>query len=111
MVHPKYRGMRLARRLYDARKELCRRKNLARMIIGGRIPGYKKYQKRMSVREYVDRVIRKEIFDPVMTVQLGNGFVLQRILPDYLPSDEDSGGYATQMEWLNLAYEPNERRR
>jgi predicted amidohydrolase/ribosomal protein S18 acetylase RimI-like enzyme len=111
MVHPKYRGMRLARRLYEARKELCRRKNLARMIIGGRIPGYKKYQKRMSVRDYVERVIRKEIFDPVMTVQLANGFVLQRLLPDYLPSDEDSGGYATHMEWLNLAYEPNERRK
>lgn len=111
MVHPKYRGMRLARRLYDARKELCRKKNLARMIIGGRIPGYKKYQKRMSAREYAERVARKEIFDPVMSVQLANGFVLQRLLPDYLPSDEDSGGYATHMEWLNLAYEPNERRR
>jgi predicted amidohydrolase len=37
--------------------------------------------------------------------------VLQRLLPDYLPSDEDSGGYATHMEWLNLAYEPNERRK
>jgi predicted amidohydrolase/ribosomal protein S18 acetylase RimI-like enzyme len=111
MVHPKYRGMRLARRLYEARKELCRRKNLARMIIGGRIPGYKKYQKRMSAREYTERVIRREIYDPVMTAQLANGFVLQRLLPDYLPSDEDSGGYATHMEWLNLAYVPNERRK
>jgi GNAT superfamily N-acetyltransferase len=28
MVHPEYRGMRLARRLYEARKELCRERNL-----------------------------------------------------------------------------------
>ena len=39
-VHPDYRGMKLSRRLYDARKTLCRDRNLARMMIGGRIPGY-----------------------------------------------------------------------
>ncbi|MDP3838865.1 MAG: GNAT family N-acetyltransferase, partial [Methylococcales bacterium] len=35
-VHPKYRGLRLGRRLYDARKELCRNLNLRRFIAGGR---------------------------------------------------------------------------
>src|SRR5690606_27793320 len=34
------RGMKLARRLNDARKELARRFNLPRIIIAGRIPGY-----------------------------------------------------------------------
>ena len=33
MVDPKYRGMKLARRLYDARKELCRDRNIDRIII------------------------------------------------------------------------------
>ena len=37
-VHPDYRGLRLGRRLYDARKELCRNLNLRRIIFGGRIP-------------------------------------------------------------------------
>lgn len=110
MVHPNYRGMRLARRLYAARQELCRRKNLARMILGGRIPGYKKYAKRMSAREYTDKVIRRELYDPVLTTQLANGFVVLRLIPDYLPSDEDSAGWATHLEWVNLAYQPNERR-
>ena len=40
MVDPEFRGMKLSRRLYDARKELCRERNLCRMMIGGRIPGY-----------------------------------------------------------------------
>jgi predicted amidohydrolase/ribosomal protein S18 acetylase RimI-like enzyme len=111
MVHPKYRGMRLARRLYEARKELCRQKNLMRMVIGGRIPGYSQYAKKMSAREYVEKIMKKELFDPVLTAQLSNGFQLQRLIPDYMPSDEDSAGYATHMEWVNLAYQPNERRR
>jgi predicted amidohydrolase/ribosomal protein S18 acetylase RimI-like enzyme len=110
MVDPKYRGMKLARRLYEARKELCRSKNLARIVIGGRIPGYAEFAARMSVREYVDRVLRRDLHDPVLTTQLSNGFELKRLIADYLPSDEDSGGYATHMEWLNLAYVPNERR-
>jgi len=42
-VHPKYRRLRLDRRLYDARKERCRNLNLRRFIAGARIPGYAKY--------------------------------------------------------------------
>ena len=42
-VDPDYRGLRLGRRLYDARKELCRKLNLRRIIFGGRIPNYHKY--------------------------------------------------------------------
>lgn len=43
MVDPEYRGMKLARRLYDARKRLDVEKNLMRIVLGGRIPGYAKY--------------------------------------------------------------------
>src|SRR5262245_49165335 len=48
MVHPEFRGLRLARRLYDSRKELCRQRNLARMVIGGRIPGYSEQARAMT---------------------------------------------------------------
>ena len=57
MVDPEFRGMKLSRRLYDARKELCRERNLARIIIGGRIPGYGKHADEMTAREYVEQVI------------------------------------------------------
>lgn len=111
MVDPAFRGKQLARRLYDARKELCREKNLMRMVIGGRIPGYQRRKRQMTAAQYVEKVKLNEIIDPVLTTQLRNGFVLQRLIPDYLPSDEDSAGFATHMEWTNLAYVENERRR
>lgn len=107
MVDPEYRGLKLARRLYDARKELARRYNLMRIIIGGRIPGYLKCANKMSAREYVEKVINKKIVDPVLTTQLSNGFVLKRLIPNYLPSDGDSKGYATFLEWANLDYVPD----
>lgn len=111
MVHPEARGLRLARRLYEQRKELCRKLNLSRMVVGGRIPGYGAHKHQMSAQEYVRRVITKELFDNVLTTQLANGFVLIQLIPDYLPSDEDSAGYATCLEWPNLDYVPKPSRR
>lgn len=104
MVHPEYRGMRLARRLYEARKALAREYNLARIIIGGRIPGYGKYADELSPREYVEQVVSRGLYDPVLTTQVANGFVLKKLIPDYFPADEASRGYATHLEWTNLDY-------
>lgn len=110
MVHPDFRGKRLSRRLYDARKEYCVEQNIKRMIIGGRIPGYHKYADKMTAREYVERVMHKAIFDTVLTAQTSNGFSLQGLLPNYLPSDTESCGYATYLEWRNLDYTPKSKR-
>lgn len=113
MVDPEYRGYRLSRRLYDARKEVARRLNMRRIIIGGRIPGYGAHADSMSAREYIDQVLTKRLFDPVLTPQVSNGFALQGLIPDYLPSDHDSRGFATFLEWRNLDYraEPHTRLR
>ena len=104
MVDPAMRGMKLARRLYEARKALARELNLLRIMIGGRIPGYGKVAEQMSAREYVEKVMQKSIVDPVLTPQLANGFVLKRLIPKYLPADSESRGYATFLEWTNLDY-------
>jgi len=104
MVDPEYRNMKLSRRLYAARQKLAREKNLQRIAIGGRIPNYHKYADKMSAAEYVRKVTDKKIYDPVLTAQLANGFVLKRLLPDYLPNDKESCGYATFLEWSNLHY-------
>lgn len=111
MVHPEYRGRKLARRLYDARKDLCRQFNCARMIVGGRIPGFSAHKDELSAHEYVRKVIDKHLFDPVLTAQLSNGFQLRQLIEDYLPNDEDSGGWATCLEWPNLDFAPRERTR
>ncbi|QEG43572.1 bifunctional GNAT family N-acetyltransferase/carbon-nitrogen hydrolase family protein [Roseimaritima ulvae] len=106
MVDPDYRGMRLSRRLYDYRKELCRQRGVVRMIIGGRIPGYRKHAEQMKASEYVERVVNKSLYDPVLTAQIANGFALQGLIPNYLPSDAESCGYATFLEWKNLEVNP-----
>ncbi len=104
MVDPAYRGMHLARRLYNARKDLCREMNLARIVIGGRIPGFGSQPEDMTAREYVEKVIERGLYDPVLTTQVANGFVLKALIPDYFPSDAASRGYATHLEWTNLDY-------
>lgn len=111
MVDPESQGMKLSRRLYDARKEFCRSKNISRMIVGGRIPGYYKVADSMSPHEYTDAVVEKSIHDPVLTAQLANGFALQGLIPNYMLEDEASCGYATYLEWRNLAYRPGAKRR
>lgn len=111
MVDPEYRGMKLSRRLYDARKELCRGQNLARIIIAGRIPGYRQRAEQMTAREYIDQVLDKGMYDPVLTAQLSNGFAVQGLIANYLPSDDDSCGFATFLEWRNLDYVSGAKRR
>jgi predicted amidohydrolase/ribosomal protein S18 acetylase RimI-like enzyme len=105
MVDPAFRGKKLARRLYDARKQLARDANIRRIIIAGRIPGYATYAEEMSAREYVEQVIKKKLYDPVLTMQLSNGFQLRRLIPNYLPADSDSRGFATFLEWTNFEFE------
>ena len=43
LLNLNFRGLRLGRRLYDYRKELCERLNLRGIAFGGRIPNYHKY--------------------------------------------------------------------
>jgi len=111
MVHPEYRGLKLARRLYAARRDIARRYNLARSIVGGRIPGYHEWADELSAREYAERVVEGQIYDPVLTTQTANGFVLKQLIPNYFPSDDASRGFATFLEWTNLDYLADPRRR
>lgn len=103
-VRPEYRGLRLGRRLYDARKELCENLNLRSIIFGGRIPNYKKYADKLTPKEYLSKVKSKEIFDPVLTFQLSNEFHVRKILKGYMPGDKSSQEYATLLEWNNVYY-------
>lgn len=104
-VHPEYRGMRLARRLYQARKILCERLNLKAIIAGGRIPKYSMYADELTPREYIDKVKEREIFDPTLTFQLSNDFQVKKVLRNYLPEDEESKGFAALLIWHNVYHD------
>ena len=108
-VHPDYRDMRLGRRLYDARKELCENLNLRAIIAGGRIPNYKKYKDEMTPKQYIEEVKNKEIYDPVLSFQLANDFHIRKIIPRYSEEDTASHFYATLLEWLNVYYDEAEK--
>ena len=108
MVDPEYQGNGLSRKLYDARKDLAIRYNLRRIVLGGRIPGFSAYKDNMTVEDYIQQVTKKKIFDPVLSVQIANDFILKRIIDKYLELDEDSAGFATFMEWNNLHYQPKQ---
>ena len=104
-VDPTYQGMRLGRRLYDGRKELCENLNLRAIVAGGRMPGYNKHEGEMSPRKYIDLVSRRELYDPVLSFQLTNGFHVRKVLTDYLTYDTESKAYATLLQWDNIYYE------
>lgn len=103
-VHPEFRSLRLGRRLYDARKELCEIKNLKSIIIGGRIPNYHTYSNELTPRQYINKVRKKEIYDPVLSFQLSNNFSPIKILKGYLKGDTESEEYAVLLQWNNIYY-------
>lgn len=105
MVSPRYRDLRLGRRLYDARKELCRNLNLKSIIAGGRIPNYGTYADTMTPHEYIAKVKSKDLYDPILTFQLSNDFDVKQVLKSYLPEDTESRGYATLLQWHNIYYD------
>jgi len=107
LIHPDYRGFRLGRRLYEARKDLCRQLNLQAVLAGGRIPGYQAHAEEMSPQSYIERVGRREFYDPILSFQLSNDFQVKRVLRQYMPEDEKSQGYATLLEWSNIFFQPD----
>ncbi|MBX3723452.1 MAG: bifunctional GNAT family N-acetyltransferase/carbon-nitrogen hydrolase family protein [Turneriella sp.] len=109
-VHPDFRGLRLGRRLYEYRKELCERLNLKAIVFGGRIPNYHKYADTMTPKEYLQQVRERKIHDPVLNFQLSNDFYPSKVLRGYLEGDRASGEYAILLRWDNIYYEkPNEK--
>lgn len=104
-VSPEYRGLRLGRRLYEARKELCETLNLKSIIAGGRIPGYHSHADVLSPRQYIDKVKAKELYDPTLTFQISNDFHVRKVLKNYLPGDHESKEFATLIEWNNIYYQ------
>ena len=108
-VDPEYRGLRLGRRLYDARKELCEKLNLKGIIFGGRIPGYGEHAAVMKPSEYIQRVKANEFYDPVLSFQLSNDFHIKKILKNYITEDTESASYGVLMEWNNIYYEKRQK--
>jgi predicted amidohydrolase/GNAT superfamily N-acetyltransferase len=104
-VDPRYRGLRIGQRLYDERKKLAQSWRLKGIVFGGRLPTLARRMARYGSPEaYVEEVKGNRSRDPVLSFQLRNGFEVIGLLPDYLPEDKASLGYAVHLLWRN----PNE---
>ena len=104
-IHPNYRGLRLGRRLYDGRKELCEQLNLKAIVFAGRIPNYGNYADELTPKAYIEKIRKKELHDPVLSFQLSNDFHVMRIIKNYLKEDKSSKEFAVLLEWNNIYYD------
>lgn len=98
-VHPDYRGRGIASRLYTTRKELIRSLGMRGMVAGGALPGLQHHADRLSVDAYIAAVVAGELFDPTLSVQLKNGFVVRDVLRGYVDGGALVGDDATMLVW------------
>lgn len=104
-VHPHYRGMRVGRRLYEARRQLVRELNLRGELAGALMPGYIAHHNKMTVAQYVLKVWQGTLQDPTLSVQIKNGFKPRGILYEHI-SDPRSFNAAALIVRDNPAYVP-----
>lgn len=107
-VHPEARGLGVGHALYEARRQLCRRYNLRRILAGGRIWNYIDHADEMSPQEYVEKVKAGELKDLVLSFQLREGFEVRSVMKNYL-RDVRSRNHASLIEWVNPDFRPRKR--
>ncbi len=106
-VDPDYRKKGIGQKLYRARRALCTRLNLKRIIAAGRLPNYHLYADKMDPHTYCLKVVWGDIYDPVLRFQLKQGFQFCDIVENYLHGDTQSLEFASLIVWLNPTYNPN----
>ena len=104
VVSAERRGRGIGRALYRARRQLCQKLNLKRIIAAGRLPGYRALRDAMSPELYAMRVVWGDIPDPVLRFQMSEGFHYCGVIHNYLPEDLPSCGHAALIVWLNPRY-------
>jgi hypothetical protein len=99
-VSPEYRKLGLGKWLMQSMYETVVHLDCDRLLGGGRMPGYHAVANQYTPEEYVERVTKGDLYDPVITFMLLCGRLPVGIVPGYL-EDEQSAHYAVLMEWRN----------
>lgn len=105
VVLPEYRRRGIGKELYDQRKDICRRLNLAGIVAGGVIPGFAEHKDSMSADDYVAKVRAGELYDRTLTFQIENGFEAVCALSNYI-SDPEVDSWASLIVWRNPDHDP-----
>ncbi|KMJ57060.1 acetyltransferase [Bacillus sp. LL01] len=99
-VSPCYRKLGLGKLLMQSMYEVVIQLGMERLLGGGRMPHYHKYEDKMSADIYLEKVVSGEIKDPVITFLLRCGRSPVKVVRNYL-EDEESRNHAILMEWKN----------
>ncbi|MBD2847955.1 GNAT family N-acetyltransferase [Paenibacillus sp. IB182496] len=99
-VAPAYRATGIGKWLMQSMYEVVVHLGLSRLVGGGRMPNYHRHAATLSPDAYVERVIRGELRDPVLSFLLRCGRMPAGTVRGYL-EDEESCDCAALMEWRN----------
>jgi len=102
-VNPAYRKQGVGTLLYQARFDMVKRLGLDGFYAVGMLMGYKNYAHEMSVREYGEKVMRRELIDPTVTMQMNRGFRPIQVVEHYLDDEPDAGNAGVLIVWDNPA--------
>lgn len=102
-VRPDYHGYGIGTQLYEIRFDLVRRLNLRGWYAAGMLMGYPRYRHQMSVAEYGWKVIRRELDDPTVTMQMNRGFEARTVIEEYM-EEPLAGNAAVLIVWKNPDY-------
>ena len=105
-IHPKHQHHGLGKALTVATRELVSRLKLWRMVGGSRMPGYGKVSGSIPPEEYIAKVKKTELTDPVLTAHLHDGWDVVTAIQGYLPHDVESAGWAAVIQWINQECKP-----
>lgn len=99
-IMPAYRKFGLGKWLMQSMYEVVVHLGLARLLGGGRMPGYQRAAETMSADDYAAAVMAGTMKDPVITFLLRCGRTPVSVVANYL-EDEESLNHALLMEWRN----------
>lgn len=101
MVHPGHQHHGIGHALTDVARYLVQEERLWRLVGASRLPGFGKYISTLSVEEYVAKVLDGQLFDPVLSIHVKDGWTTVKPIFGYLQHDEDSAGWAEVIQWIN----------
>lgn len=107
-VRPECQGQGIGTALYEAQFKLVRRLGLRGIYAGGMLKGYVRYHGKMSIREYAGKVMRGELFDPTVSVQMKRGFKPRALIENYA-WDHDAQHTGVLIVWEPPRQRPGRR--
>jgi hypothetical protein len=103
---PTPRGLAAARVLAQARRRLCRRMNLRRVMTPVMLEGYSGLRASLTPEAFATRVVSGHLAHAPMRRAMAQGFQFCGVLRDYDPQDEDAAGHAALFAWINPFHAP-----